>query len=82
MGFFVLNDSQITMFPVNFTTWYAGNFGPQVLALAHEKKVGILAIKAMAKRQWLEGADKSIYPRCWYEPFTNEEEIRMGLRFT
>jgi predicted aldo/keto reductase-like oxidoreductase len=75
-------DFDTIMFPVNFTTWYAGNFGPQVLALAQEKKMGILAIKAMAKRPWPDGADTSGYPRCWYEPFTDEENIRMGLRFT
>jgi aryl-alcohol dehydrogenase-like predicted oxidoreductase len=75
-------DFDTILFPVNFATWYAGNFGPQVLALAQEKKMGILAIKAMARRPWPEGADKSKYPRCWYEPFTDEENIRMGLRFT
>lgn len=75
-------DFDTILFPVNFTTWYAGSFGPQVLKLAQEKKMGILAIKAMAKRPWPEGADKSKYPRCWYEPFTDEENIRTGLRFT
>ncbi len=75
-------DFDTILFPVNYTTWYAGNFGPQVLALAQEKKMGILAIKAMAKRPWPDGADTSKYPRCWYEPFTDAENIRMGLRFT
>ena len=75
-------DFDTILFPVNFNTWYAGNFGPQVLSLAMEKKMGILAIKAMAKRPWPEGADKSKYPRCWYEPYTDEENIRTGLRFT
>jgi len=75
-------DFDTILFPVNYTTWYAGNFGPQVLELAQEKKMGILAIKAMAKRPWPDGADTSKYPRCWYEPFTEEENIRMGLRFT
>ncbi len=75
-------DFDTILFPVNFNTWYAGNFGPQVLNLAMEKKMGILAIKAMAKRPWPEGADKSKYPRCWYEPYTDEENIRLGLRFT
>ena len=37
------------LFPINFATWHAGNFGPQVLAKAQEKKMGILALKAMAK---------------------------------
>jgi predicted aldo/keto reductase-like oxidoreductase len=76
------SDFDTILFPVNFNTWYAGNFGPQVLELAKEKKMGILAIKAMAKRPWPDGADKSKYPRCWYEPYTDEENIRMGLRFT
>ncbi len=70
------------LFPFNFTTWYTGNFGPQVLAHAHEKKMGILALKAMAKGPWQEDADRSKYPKCWYEPLTSREDIRMGLRFT
>jgi predicted aldo/keto reductase-like oxidoreductase len=70
------------LFPVNFATWNAGNFGPQVLAMAQEKKMGILALKSMAKGPWPQGADKSLYPKCWYEPLTDKEDIRMGLRFT
>lgn len=75
-------DFDTIMFPFNFTTWYAGNFGPQVMALAQEKKTGIIALKAMAKGPWPEGADQSKYPRCWYEPLTTVKDIRMGLRFT
>jgi predicted aldo/keto reductase-like oxidoreductase len=70
------------LFPINFTTWNAANFGPQVLAKAQEQKMGILALKAMARGPWAKGADKSAYPKCWYEPLTDKEEIRMGLRFT
>jgi predicted aldo/keto reductase-like oxidoreductase len=75
-------DFDTILFPVNFTTWHTGNFGPQVLARAQEKKMGILALKSMAKGPWPEGADKSKYPKCWYEPLTGKEDIRMGLRFT
>lgn len=70
------------LFPVNYAIWNAGNFGPQVLARAREKNMGILALKSMAKGPWLQGADRSKYQKCWYEPFTDEEDIRMGLRFT
>jgi aryl-alcohol dehydrogenase-like predicted oxidoreductase len=75
-------DFDTILFPVNFTTWNAGNFGPQVLARAQEKKMGILALKAMAKGPWPQGADRSKYSKCWYEPLTSQEDIRMGLRFT
>jgi aryl-alcohol dehydrogenase-like predicted oxidoreductase len=75
-------DFDTILFPVNFTTWHAANFGPQVLAMARKKKIGILALKSMAKGPWPDGADRSKYPKCWYEPLTDQEDIRMGLRFT
>jgi predicted aldo/keto reductase-like oxidoreductase len=69
------------LFPVNYGTWNAGNFGPQVLAKAQEKQMGILALKALAKRPWPEGA-KRTHPKCWYEPFDQPEEASLALRFT
>ena len=38
------------LFPINFATWNAGNFGPQVLEAAQQKQMGILALKSMARR--------------------------------
>lgn len=75
-------DFDTILFPFNFATWNAGNFGPQVLARAKEKNMGILALKAMAKGPWPQGADRSKYPKCWYEPLVSDEDILMGLRFT
>lgn len=75
-------DFDTILFPFNYTMWNSGNFGPQVMARAQEKKMGILALKAMAKGPWAQGADKSKYQKCWYEPLVTPEDIRMGLRFT
>jgi aryl-alcohol dehydrogenase-like predicted oxidoreductase len=75
-------DFDTILFPINYVTWNAGNFGPQVLARAREKNMGILALKAMAKGPWQDGADRKRYPKCWYEPLTDAEDIKMALRFT
>jgi predicted aldo/keto reductase-like oxidoreductase len=75
-------DFDVICFPVNYACWNAGNFGPQLLARAQEKNIGIVAIKAMAKGMWPQGADHSKYQKCWYEPLTSLEDIEMGLRFT
>jgi predicted aldo/keto reductase-like oxidoreductase len=75
-------DFDTILFPVNFATWNAGNFGPQVLERAKQKNMGILALKAMAKGPWPKDAEKSKYPKCWYEPLSTPDDIRMGLRFT
>jgi aryl-alcohol dehydrogenase-like predicted oxidoreductase len=75
-------DFDTIMFPFNMFTWYSGNFGPQVLALAQEKKMGIIALKSMARGPWPDNVDHSKYQKCWYEPLMDEEDILTGLRFT
>ena len=74
-------DFDTILFPVNFATWHAGNFGPQVLAKAQQKKMGILALKAMAKGPWAKDATKT-FSKCWYEPLSNSSDAMKGLRFT
>jgi hypothetical protein len=69
------------LFPINFRTWHAGNFGPQVLEQARKKKMGILALKAMADKPRAEGAER-VFPKCWYDPLLKPEDAALGLRFT
>jgi aryl-alcohol dehydrogenase-like predicted oxidoreductase len=69
------------LFPFNYTTYESG-FGPQVLAKAQEKGVARLALKAMARRPWPEGADRSIAQNTWYEPHTDPAEAELALRWT
>ena len=40
------------LFPVNWVLFTQANFGPQILKRAQEKKMGILALKSMAKTVW------------------------------
>jgi len=82
MGMMDRFDFDTILFPVNYVTWNEGNFGPQVLEKAHSKNMGILALKAMAKGPWPKGVENKDYPKCWYEPLTTYEDIKMGLGFT
>ena len=68
------------LFPFNWVCWYQGHFGPRVLEKAQEKGVGILALKALAKRQWKEGEERK-WPKCWYAPVEGPEEASLALRF-
>jgi predicted aldo/keto reductase-like oxidoreductase len=69
------------LFPTNFATWHAGSFGPQVLAAAQAKGMGILALKAMARGPWPAGAART-HPKCWYQPLSTPDDAMRGLRFT
>lgn len=76
-------DFDTILFPVNFATWHAGDFGPQVLARAREKQMGILALKALAKTRYPEGTKREDrHPKTWYVPLVDSAEAEMGLRFT
>jgi predicted aldo/keto reductase-like oxidoreductase len=74
-------DFDSLLFPFNYATWNAGNFGPQVMEKAKEKGVGILCLKATAKGPRPKGAEKR-YEKCWYEPLDTPEEAGLALRFT
>jgi predicted aldo/keto reductase-like oxidoreductase len=69
------------LFPVNFATWHAGHFGPQVLDAARRAQMGILALKAMARRPWPDGVAHT-HRKCWYQPLDDAAAAGEGLRFT
>jgi aryl-alcohol dehydrogenase-like predicted oxidoreductase len=75
-------DFDTMLFPFNWVSWHQANFGPRVLNKAVEKGVGILAIKALAKRKWKpHEKDKYEWPR-WYATVESFEEASLALRFT
>jgi aryl-alcohol dehydrogenase-like predicted oxidoreductase len=71
------------LFPVNWVLFSQANFGPQILKRAQEKKMGILAIKGMAKTVW-PASEKPHHPQpnCWYKPAAFPDEASLGLRWT
>jgi len=71
------------LFPLNFVLYTQAGFGPQILKKAQEKKMGILALKGMAKTVWPADQKKEHpEPKCWYKPAAFPDEASMGLRWT
>jgi aryl-alcohol dehydrogenase-like predicted oxidoreductase len=76
-------DFDTILFPINFVLFSQANFGPQVVERAHEKGMGILALKSMAKGVWPQAQRKDHpHPKCWYQPAALPEEASLGLRWT
>ena len=69
------------LFPFNYTTYYGAGFGPQVMEAAKKRGAARLALKAMARRPWPEGAEKT-QANCWYQPQTDPQEAELALRWT
>jgi len=74
-------DFDTVLYPINFVCWNQGNFGPKVVEKAKEKKMGILALKALAFTRIPEGAKKP-YDRLWYIPIEDEKVANLSVRFT
>jgi aryl-alcohol dehydrogenase-like predicted oxidoreductase len=71
------------LFPVNWVLFSQANFGPQILKRAEEKKMGILALKGMAKTVWPADQRRNHpQPKCWYQPAGFPDEASLGLRWT
>jgi aryl-alcohol dehydrogenase-like predicted oxidoreductase len=71
------------LFPLNWVLFSQANFGPQILKRAQEKKMGILALKSMAKTVWpAEQKHNHPEPKCWYQPAAFPDEASLGLRWT
>lgn len=49
-----------------------------ILKIAKDRDIGVIAIKAIARRRW----DSQRKYQTWYEPFEDEEDIEKGVHFT
>jgi aryl-alcohol dehydrogenase-like predicted oxidoreductase len=76
-------DFDSVLFPINFATFYQGNFGPRVIEAAKSKGVARLALKALAKQKWpKDDPTRKQYSKCWYQPLTDRNEAKLALYFT
>jgi predicted aldo/keto reductase-like oxidoreductase len=68
------------MFPVNFVEYFKFGFAKEVMELAKEQDVAVIAIKAMAGGEWPNRNERT--RDHWYRTLEKDEEIAMALRFT
>ena len=74
-------DFDTILFPINWACWLKSGFGPDTIAKAKEKSMGILALKTLAKRAWDEDEEHD-WSKTWYKPVESYEEAKLAVRFT
>jgi aryl-alcohol dehydrogenase-like predicted oxidoreductase len=75
-------DLDTVMFPVNARMWADAAYRADAEALLEvcaERDVGVMAIKAAARRPW-NGSHR--FATTWYEPLTDPLDIARGIDFT
>jgi aryl-alcohol dehydrogenase-like predicted oxidoreductase len=79
-------DLDTVMFPVNARMWSQADYrrdAEALLAFCAEHDVGVMAIKACARRPWPSGqpSDERAHT-TWYEPFADAASVQRGVDFT
>lgn len=73
-------DFDSILFPVNFTTWFEADFGPQIMNEAENRGVARLALKGAAHHA-LEDRNHKIREKCWYAPIEDRDLMKLALRW-
>ena len=74
-------DLDTVMFPVNARQWANPAYrrdAEVLLELCAERDVGVMAIKAAARKPWDDG-DR--FATTWYEPFSSADDVARGVAF-
>jgi aryl-alcohol dehydrogenase-like predicted oxidoreductase len=74
-------DFDTVMFPVNPRLWADADYRADAEALLAEcarRDVGVMAIKAAARRPW---GDEERFATTWYEPYDQVDAVERGVRF-
>ncbi len=74
-------DFDSVLFQINYACWLAGGYGPQVVERARDRGMAVLALKAGA-RAARDPAAPQRFPKCWYRPLEDEDELRRAFSFT
>jgi aryl-alcohol dehydrogenase-like predicted oxidoreductase len=88
-------DLDTVMFPVYPAVWGVPAYrepAEELLAVCHERDIGVMAIKAVARRPWADGrnlaeatggdgAADARWATSWYEPAATDEAIGRGVNF-
>jgi predicted aldo/keto reductase-like oxidoreductase len=72
-------DFAAVVFPYNFILDHYG-FARELLVETNRRGTGVLAIKPIAERAW-EPKEPRTCPKCWYKPFTENEDIYLAMRW-
>jgi aryl-alcohol dehydrogenase-like predicted oxidoreductase len=74
-------DFDTVMFPVNPRLWADADYradAEALLAVCARRDVGVMAIKAAARRPW---GDEERFATTWYEPYDQVDAVERGVRF-
>lgn len=76
-----LFDFDTVLFPMNWAMGLTVGWGDQISAKAREKDLGLLCMKTLVHRKWLEGEEKT-FPKSWCKPVWGNDKLAVcGMKY-
>lgn len=71
-------DFDTVMFPLNWQMDMRDGWGSGVANDAKKRGVGVIAIKGLTHRSWIEGDNRNQYPKSWCKPI-DVSDVELGI---
>ena len=73
-----LYDFDTVMFPINWQMDMLANWGSGVANEARQRGMGVIALKGLVHRKWLNDEEKETYPKSWCKPI-DVSNLELGI---
>ena len=80
-----LYDFDTVLFPLNWGLNLSKNFGSRIAKLAKEKGTGLLGMKALIHRAWIDDREReaSRFPKSWCKPISENDALGVAaIKYT
>lgn len=71
-------DFDTVMFPLNWQMDMRDGWGSGVVNDAKKRGVGVIAIKGLTHRRWIDGDNRDQYPKSWCKPI-GVDDVELGV---
>ena len=70
-----LYDFDTVLFPMYWAMGINTGWGDRIAQRVKQTDAGLLAMKTLIHRAWLDGEDRSAYPKSWCKPISGDEAL-------
>ncbi|NLD87447.1 MAG: aldo/keto reductase [Clostridiales bacterium] len=68
-------DFATVLFPMNWAMGLNIGWGDRIADKVKEKGMGLLAMKTLVERKWIDGDEKKLYPKSWCKPIFGDDKL-------
>jgi len=68
-------DFATLMFPINWSLYLENGYGRRVLDICRYKNVGVIGMKSLTHRMWVDQEERKRFPKSWCKPIFDNDKL-------